>query len=476
MGKINPKKKIYSNSKYFVDERLAGGAGMYAAKQSNIMQLRRITLANLLWENNAYVDGKTIASQIQELVPMCDVDDLKALVLELRNVQKLRHTPLFVLREMTRYAHMLTTVRELLPQVISRADMLTDFVALYWTDDDGEITKTPIASCVKRGLADAFHNFNEYNFAKYNRDDAISLRDVMFMCHPKPKDRNEEQLFNKIANNILDTPDTWEVALAAGEDKKQTFERLITERKIGGLAFVRNLNNMMKCNVDSNIINMGFDTISTKMLLPINYIAANQMTGGVFSRQLEHTMLKNLRALPKLAGRTLLIIDKSGSMAADISSRSSLSRQDAANALAILAVNTCEQIDVVVTAGDDMLRKHKSVRIEYPSCGFDLINQITNTDIGYGGIYTRQVLKWSYDNVGKQYDRIIVFSDSQDCDRTNKVPRPYGKYNYICDVSAHKHGINYEGIWTAEISGWSENFLTYIAAYEGLTEWQQEEN
>jgi 60 kDa SS-A/Ro ribonucleoprotein len=35
-------------------------------------------------------------------------------------------------------------------------------------------------------------------------------------------------------------------------------------------------------------------------------------------------------------------------------------------------------------------------------------------------------------------------------------------------VSAHKKGINYKNVWTAEISGWSENFLTYIAASEGL--------
>jgi hypothetical protein len=35
-------------------------------------------------------------------------------------------------------------------------------------------------------------------------------------------------------------------------------------------------------------------------------------------------------------------------------------------------------------------------------------------------------------------------------------------------VSAHKNGVNYKGCWTAEISGWSEHFITYIAALEGL--------
>lgn len=35
-------------------------------------------------------------------------------------------------------------------------------------------------------------------------------------------------------------------------------------------------------------------------------------------------------------------------------------------------------------------------------------------------------------------------------------------------MSAHTKGVNYRGRWTAEVSGWSEHFITYIAALEGL--------
>jgi hypothetical protein len=48
-----------------------------------------------------------------------------------------------------------------------------------------------------------------------------------------------------------------------------------------------------------------------------------------------------------------------------------------------------------------------------------------------------------------------------------RIPSPFGKHNYIIDVSAHSRGINYDGLWTAEVSGWSEHFLTYIAEVEG---------
>ena len=92
------------------------------------------------------------------------------------------------------------------------------------------------------------------------------------------------------------------------------------------------------------------------------------------------------------------------------------------------------------------------------------------SELGGGGIFTRQCLEWCEKQswFGTGFDRVIVFSDSQDCDTDKSLPKPFGKYNYICDVSAHTRGINYRGVWTAEISGWSEHFLTYIAAYEGI--------
>jgi hypothetical protein len=124
-----------------------------------------------------------------------------------------------------------------------------------------------------------------------------------------------------------------------------------------------------------------------------------------------------------------------------------------------------------VTAGNDSSRIGEHEHIKYPSKGFDIINQIKNHSVGWGGIFTRQCLEWCKENFnGEEFDRIIIFSDSQDCDYPDKrVPHPFGKYNYICDVSAHTRGINYKGVWDAEISGFSDKFITFIAAHEGIT-------
>lgn len=465
MSKVNPSRKKTSK---FEEERLAGGKGMLAARQSNIGLLRRAVLANLLWEDVAYMDGESVSKEIERLVPLCDAKDVANLTVESRKLQKLRHTPLFLAVQMCKHEATKPFVAEVLPQIITRADMLTDFMAIYWRCNGDS---APIASCAKKGLAKAFHNFNKFTFAKYDRDGAIKLRDVMFLCHPKPVNKGEEELFKMVAERTLPVPETWETMLSSGRDKKETFTYLIEEGKLGDLALLRNLRNMMQAKVDRRIIIKAIDNISSSMLLPLNFLAAAQEAPEL-KRHIEDAMLKSYLHLPKLRGKTLFILDVSGSMTSRVSSKSRFSRLQVAEAMAMLASNQCEDFELVCTAGSDAHRAHRTIQVEYPAKGFDIFAQINNQEkvLGGGGIFTRQCLEWCESSFGDtSFDRIIVFSDSQDCDYADRrTPKPFGKYNYICDVSAHTKGVNYKGVWTAEISGWSEHFLTYIASLEGL--------
>lgn len=462
MSKVNPKTK----SSKFSEEKLAGGFGLKAAKQENIDLLRRAVLANLLWEDVAYMDGESVSQEISRLIPLCDPQKVADLAVSARLEQKLRHTPLFMCVEMLQHNKHKKFVADILPRIITRVDMITDFVAIYSKMNGGRVK--PLASAAKKGLAACFNKFTEYQFAKYDREADIRLRDVMFLVHPKPE-QGKEELFKKIAGRTLTTPDTWEVALSTGKDKKETFTRLINEEKIGGLAFLRNLRNMIESNVEKKIILKGFDSLKSQMLLPINFISAAKYAPQ-FKREIEESMIKSYANLPKLPGRTLFIVDLSGSMNVTVSHKSEFTRKDVACIMAMLAANQCEDFELVATAGNDSTRIHASAHIKYPSKGFDLIDSLEEKDssLGGGGIFTRQCLEWCRKNIPGEFNRIIVFSDSQDCDSVNRIPNPYGKYNYICNVSSDIKGINYKGVWTAEISGWSEHFLTYIAAYEGL--------
>lgn len=470
MSKVNPRIKPAPK---FDTERLAGGSGALAARQSNVALLRRAVLANLLWEDVAYMDGVSVANEIKRLIPLCPAIDVYNIALEARLMQKLRHTPLFIAVEMCKYPEHKLFVKDLLPKIITRADMLTDFLSIYWKDK-----KCPIANQVKKGLELAFHNFNEYKLAKYDRDAAIKLRDVMFLVHAKPKNQYEQELFKKVADRTLTPPETWEVLLSRGEDKKATWTKLITEKKIGGLAMLRNIANMQRAGVDRKIIQEGLANLRSSMLLPLDFWKAARMNPE-FDRDIEDAMIEAYKNLPKLPGKTLFIVDVSGSMGSLTSGNSQFNRMDQACAMAILAANQCEDYELVATAGNDGSRIQASEWIRYPKRGFVLAPQIMETRrrIGGGGIFTRQCLEWCKAKFSdKKFDRIIIFSDSQDCDYPEKrIPKPFGKHNYICDVSAHTKGVNYKGCWDAEISGFSEHFITYIAALEGLENKFEEE-
>lgn len=462
MAKVNTKATDY---RLDPTERVAGGMGAPAARQDPAALLRRAVLANLLWENLAYEKGDAVAAEIARLVPQVEPATVAAIAWEARVQQKLRHVPLFIAREMARHKTHAALVGDLLPQIIRRPDELTEFVALYWQDG-----KQPLSKQVKRGLADAFARFDAYQFAKYNRDTAVKLRDVMFLVHPTPATPDRAALYKQIADNTLPTPDTWEVALSTGQDKRATWERLIQDGKLGALAFVRNLRNMEEAKVDPAVMRHGFATIHPGWLLPLNYLAAAKAAPR-WERELEALMLRGLANAPKLPGYTVLIVDVSGSMGAPLSDKSDFTRLDAGAAMATLAAEMSERVSVYATAGNDGSRAHQTALLP-PRRGFALAEQITaaRRNLGGGGIFTRQCLEYVKAQERETPARIIIVSDSQDCDYSGqRVPAPFGARNYIIDVSAHTRGVAYEGVWTAEIAGWSEHFLAFIAALEGVT-------
>src|SRR5262249_14486978 len=154
-----------------------------------------------------------------------------------------------LVREMARLATHRALVADTLLRVIQRADELTEFVAIYWSDG-----RVPLSKKVKLGLAAAFGKFDEYALAKYDRPGPIKLRDVLFLTHAKPRDEAQAALWKRLVDGELTTPDTWEVALSAGGDKRSAWERLLSERKLGALALIRNLRNMQIVGVDEGLV------------------------------------------------------------------------------------------------------------------------------------------------------------------------------------------------------------------------------
>ena len=72
--------------------------------------------------------------------------------------------------------------KEHIPILVDRADLLSEFLAIYWRDG-----KKPIDHQIRKGLALAFEEFDEYQLAKYNRKKIVKLRDVIRMVRPRPR-------------------------------------------------------------------------------------------------------------------------------------------------------------------------------------------------------------------------------------------------------------------------------------------------
>lgn len=464
--------------------------GAKAANITPLQELIRLTMACMLWEDGFYEGGRTVADRIKELVHKVTLEQAAGVAIEARENMHLRHVPLLVVREMARHPKRRTGavnlpydpndtkfVSSTLARIIQRPDELSEFIAIYWKEK-----KQPLSKQVKLGLSKAFQKFNEYSLAKYNRKKDIMLRDVLFLSHAKPIDvepdwhkwdkanrknyavdaaagkadeflavvRPEgfapsELLFGKLVYGQLETPDTWEVELSAGKDKAETFGRLMATNKLGDMAFLRNLRNMTEAGVPESVIVAYGDKRKWGRVLPFRFIAAARVVPQ-FEPHLERWMFKCLEGTNLLSGKTLLLIDTSGSMDAKLSAKSDLKRTDAAGALAMMLREICEEVAVVCF--DD------EVWLIPPRRGFALADL---TKCRGRGTRLGEAVTWAN---AQKYDRLIVLTDEQSHDR---VSPPEGR-GYMINVAANRNGVGY-GSWL-HIDGFSEAIVDYIQQYE----------
>jgi 60 kDa SS-A/Ro ribonucleoprotein len=421
--------------------------GAVAQKVDAKRELRRTVMTCLLWEDTFYEKGNDVAKRIAELVAQNKPEVVAAVAREARDKMQLRHAPLFLTRELARRKGAGPLVARTLEDVIQRADELGEFVALYWKEK-----KQPLSAGVKRGLARAFTKFDAYQLAKYDCEAVVKLRDVLFLCHAKPKDAAQADVWKKLVENTLEPPDTWEVALSAGKDKRENFERLLREGKLGGMAVLRNLRLMLASGVDPKLVRERLEK-GVARALPFRFVTAARHAPKL-EDAIENAMLKGIAGLEKLAGSTGLVVDVSGSMDAQLSKKGETTRMDAAAGLAILLREKAEEFSVAAFS---------DACIELPPRrGFALRDAIVGSQ-AHGGTYLKRALEQLHEKrEWRGLARLIVVTDEQSHDGNLRAWTPRA---YVVNVAPYKHGISYGNGWT-HIDGWSERIVDYIAATE----------
>lgn len=401
---------------------------------NNVQQLRRSVMSCMLWEKSFYEDGESIADRIKNLCQAVDNKTVKSLAIEAKYDMGIRHTPLWMAVSAGIYD------KEFIKKIIRRPDDMMELLSMYWLNGRKSIPKQ-----MKLAFIDKLNELDHYQLSKYKGGSkAVKLRDIIRLVHPKPIDNNHDKWFAGVVNGDIEPPDTWENALMNGADKKETFERLIKDSKLGALAFLRNLRNMRESGVKN--IREGLQNLKCNKILPFQFIQAAKYAPD-YEDVIEIKMIEAVQGFGKLKGKTILLVDVSGSMSWPLSDKSDITRSDCAGGVAIMAREVCENISCFAF-GTNIY--------EIPNRrGFALSEQVKcrNKGTQLGG-----AVAWVNKNL--EYDRFIVITDEQSHD---SVPDPKEK-GYLINVSCEQNGVGYYS-WM-HIDGWSPAVIKYILEYE----------
>lgn len=415
-------------------------------------RLRRSVMSCLLWENQFYEDGVEISARIAQAAGDVSLDVLAQTAIEARSRFNLRHAPLLLLAILAKRGSGSSIVADTIAETIRRADEPGEFLSIYWKMNSAPAgkKKAPLSAQVKKGLARALAKFDAYQLAKYDRDAAVKLRDVLFLVHAKPG-ADKEALFKGVAERSLESPDTWEVALSGGADKKETFERLLRDGKLGYLALLRNLRNMADAGCDEGLVR---DAIvarkGARRVFPFHYVAAARAAPR-FEPALDQALSETIAEMPVLPGRTAVLVDVSGSMDHALSARSDMKRIDAAAALS------------AIIHGDLRVFTFSNAIVEVPPRrGMAGVDAVIRSQ-PHGGTFLGKALSAINEEV--PHDRLIVITDEQSHDRVHgRVRDPIADKAYMINVASYRNGVGY-GKWT-HIDGFSERVLSFIVEHE----------
>ena len=236
--------------------------GATAWRMTPELELYTTVVTTMGTDDKFYEQGEDRVRRIADLVRKVQPEFVAQLAIYTRERMHLRSVPMLLLVELARCHHGDSLVSRAVSKTVQRADEITELLMCYqWRT--GKEDLSGLSNQLRKGLAEAFNHFDEYQFAKYNRKGRkVTLRDALILVHPKPKDEQQEAIFRKILNDELETPYTWETEFSKlgqqsftskeekDDAKRATWQALIASGRLGYMATLRNLFNMLKASID----------------------------------------------------------------------------------------------------------------------------------------------------------------------------------------------------------------------------------
>lgn len=311
--------------------------------------------------------------RIRELIARTDDGFVARLAIYAREQMYLRSIPLVLVVEMAKTHKGDGLVGRATARVIQRADEIAELLSYYAIANDRKETKqlSKLSKQLQKGLAEAFNKFDEYQFAKYDRDARVTLKDALFIVHPRAKDEAQQITFDRIAKNALKTPYTWETELSTvGQQGFETpgmkqsairakWEELIFSGKMGYMATLRNLHNIMEADVSKEALEKvcaylgNTAAVAKSKQLPFRFLSAyrelKELKNGRVSKLLDALEEAVWYSAANITGfkddtKVVIAADVSGSMQKSISAKSKVQNFDIGLMLAMLLQSRCESV------------------------------------------------------------------------------------------------------------------------------------
>ncbi|MCP3758638.1 TROVE domain-containing protein [Streptomyces sp. TBY4] len=368
--------------------------------------------------------------------------------------------------------------RQVVDSVLLRADEPGELLA-YWTATYGRSVPKP----VKRGIADAVRRlYSGTSLLKYDTASrGYRFGDVLNLVHPSPDPAKpwQGELF-RYALDRRHNPETAEVpagnrtllahralmelpveerrAVVTAADGAErlaaagmTWEALAgwlqgpmdaaaweaVIPSMGAMALLRNLRNFDEAGVSDEVAERVAakisdpETVARARQFPFRYLAAHQHAPSLrWAYPLERALGHSLAHVPALPGRTLVLVDRSGSMWSPLSDRSRLGRADAAAVFGTALALRAEDADLVQFGSTS-----KAVDFGRGESVLKVLERFEDL----GGTLTAEAVRAHYAG----HDRVLIVTDEQATyayggDPTALVPDTVPVYTW--NLAGHRVG------------------------------------
>ena len=476
--------------------------GEKAYKMSSEMELYTAVVTCAL-SDKFYESKDGRIERIASLIRQVDPEFVAKLAVYTRTQMHLRSIPMFLIVELAKIHNGDSLVKRTIEKTVLRADEIMELLMCYQLRNaEGKSIKKlgKLSRQVQEGLKSAFNRFDEYQFAKYDRSNLeVKLKDALFLVHPKASSPEQQAIFDKIVSGELQTPYTWETQLselgqkhfATKEEKaeavKVLWEELIDSGRLGYMALLRNLRNILQANVSPAHIERVASHIcdpakvAKSKQLPFRFLAAYKELMDVTSvhtatmlSALEKAVRESVNNLEGFGTDTSVLVaaDVSGSMFTTISPKSSVMNYDIGILLSMLLKSKCSSVisgmfgeswKVLNLPQENILAntiemKSREGEVGYSTNGYKVIDYLVDNNI--------------------KMDKVMMFTDMQMWDSTYRekhIQKSWAKYRQMCP-EARLYLFDLQGYGQAPvrlvgddvtlIAGWSDKVFDVLKAIE----------